>query len=146
MRAFIVLAILMVIADGPAPGQDAPDAAADVRKVLDDQVAAWNKGNLSGFMAGYWKSPELTFFAGKDMTRGWDALFDRYRKKYQGEGKHMGRLAFSDLRIDVLSPSQALVRGRWRVVLPKETASGLFTLIMKKTRDGWRITHDHTSG
>lgn len=129
-----------------AQGQDVPDAKAEIRKVLDDQTSAWNKGNLASFMAGYWKSPELTFYAGKDVTRGWDALFERYRKKYQGEGKQMGKLSFSDLEIELPAPNRALVRGRWRVMLPKDTANGLFTLFMKKTDDGWRITHDHTSG
>ncbi len=145
MRAFLILVLLLFV-DRSATGQDESDAKAGVRKVLDDQVAAWNKGNLAGFMAGYWKSPELTFYAGKDVTRGWAALFDRYRKKYQGEGKQMGQLSFSDLEIEMLAPSQALVRGRWRVMLPKETVNGLFTLVMRRTRGGWRITHDHTSG
>lgn len=121
-------------------------AARAVRRVLDDQVAAWNKGDLKGFMAGYWRSPDLTFFSGKDKTRGWDATLERYQKRYQAEGKEMGKLTFRDLEIEVLSPESAWVRGRWQLELSKETVGGLFTLIFKKLPEGWRIVHDHTSG
>lgn len=120
----------------------APDA---VRKVLDTQVDAWNKKDLEVFMEGYWKSPDLTFFSGKDKTQGWQATLDRYRKRYQGEGKEMGRLTFSDMEIEVLGGDSALVRGRWLVQTSKERLTGLFTLIFKKKPEGWRIVHDHTS-
>jgi len=116
-----------------------------IQKVLDDQVAAWNKGDLEGFMAGYWKSDDLTFFSGKDITKGWKATLERYRKRYQSEGKEMGKLAFRDLQIEVLGPDSAFVRGRWQLEMKKEKLGGLFTLIFKKLPEGWRIVHDHTS-
>src|SRR5262249_37200286 len=116
-----------------------------VRQVLDDQVQAWNKGDLEAFMKGYWKSPKLTFFSGKDITQGWQATIERYRKRYQTEGRKMGKLTFSDLEIEGLGPSHAWARGRWKVVLDKETLNGLFTLMFKKFPEGWRIVHDHTS-
>ncbi len=61
-----------------------------IRKVLEKQVAAWNKGDLDRFMAGYWKSPNLVFFSGKDKTRGWEATLKRYQKKYQSEAAQWG--------------------------------------------------------
>lgn len=123
--------------------EPAPNAA--VQKVLDDQVVAWNKGDLEGFMAGYWKSPDLSFYSGNTRTKGWQATLDRYRKKYQGEKKEMGKLAFSELAIDLIGDDHALVKGRWQLTLKNETPTGLFTLIMKKLPEGWRIVHDHTS-
>jgi beta-aspartyl-peptidase (threonine type) len=121
------------------------EASRGIRKVLDDQVVAWNKGYLEGFMAGYWNSPKLSFASGKDKTRGWQATFDRYKKRYQSEGREMGKLSFSELEIDPLSPDSAYVRGRWKLVTSKDTPGGLFTLIFKKMPEGWRIIHDHTS-
>ena len=117
-----------------------------IRQVLDDQVAAWNKGDLDGFMAGYWNAENLTFFSGKDQTKGWKATLERYRKRYQADGKEMGKLAFRDLQIEVLGPDSAFVRGRWQLEMKKERLGGLFTLIVKKMPEGWRIVHDHTSG
>ena len=137
------VALLAVIALAPVVRAD---DAADIQKVLDDQVAAWNKGDLPGFMLGYWNSKDLTFVSGKDATRGWQETLDRYKKRYQAEGKEMGKLAFSDLEVRELAPGVALVTGRWQLTLSKETVGGRYTLIFKKLADGWRIIHDHTSG
>lgn len=116
-----------------------------IQQVLDAQVVAWNKGDLQGFMEGYWRSPDLTFFAGGKTTRGWQATLDRYRNTYQGEGKEMGKLSFKDIDIKLLGADHALVTGRWHLELKKETAGGLFTLLFHKKDAGWRIVHDHTS-
>jgi beta-aspartyl-peptidase (threonine type) len=140
------LAVLLCLPGlaGPGPKEaDAPTKA--IRKVLDDQVAAWNKGDLEGFMAGYWKSDALTFFSGKERTLGWKATLERYRKRYQAEGKVMGKLTFSELHIEPLGDSSAFVRGRWQVVTKAATYEGLFTLFFKKAEAGWKIVHDHTS-
>jgi beta-aspartyl-peptidase (threonine type) len=151
MRNFLVLvgggllAVLAVASTGRTDPADADAAKKAVKKVLDDQAVAWNRRDLERFMVGYWKSDDLTFFSGKDVTRGWQATLDRYRKRYQAEGKEMGKVAFREVRIEVLGPDAALVRGRWQVVTKKETLEGLFTLLVKKTADGWRIVHDHTS-
>jgi beta-aspartyl-peptidase (threonine type) len=125
----------------------APESAKTaIEEVLSAQVKAWNKGDLKGFMDGYWNSPELTFFSGKDRRKGWQETFERYQKRYQGEGNEMGTLRFSDLDVQVLGEGSALVKGRWELKMTKETIGGLFTLIFRKTADGWKIVHDHTSG
>jgi beta-aspartyl-peptidase (threonine type) len=123
----------------------APDPEAAVRQVLDEQVAAWNRGDLEAFMAGYWASPELSFFSGGERTQGWDATLERYRKRYRSEGQEMGRLTFSELKVDVLGPDSALVRGRFQLVRSKDKPGGLFTLLFRRLPEGWRIVHDHTS-
>ena len=122
-----------------------PTAKDAVQKVLDDQVVAWNKGDIEGFMVGYWKSPELSFYSGGNKMAGWQGTLDRYKKKYQGEGKEMGKLAFKEIAIDMIGAEHALVKGRWHLTLTKESVGGLFTLMMKKLPEGWRIVHDHTS-
>lgn len=116
-----------------------------IRKVLDDQVQAWNKGDLPGFMEGYWKSPDLSFYSGNTRTSGWEATLERYRKKYQGEKKEMGQLTFKEISIEMLGADHALVRGRFHLQLKSESFTGLFTLIIRRQAAGWRIIHDHTS-
>ena len=56
-------------------------AQAEIRRVLDEQVAAWNTGDIAGFMIGYQNSPETTF-SGKTLTRGWQSVLDNYKKIY----------------------------------------------------------------
>jgi len=125
----------------PAPAQ--PEVA--IRQVLDEQVAAWNKGDLEGFMAGYWKSPDLVFFAGGTRTQGWDATLERYRKRYQEGGREMGKLEFRNIEVQVLGPDSAFVRGEWHLTMKDGSQPhGLTTLILKKFPAGWRIVHDHS--
>lgn len=117
-----------------------------IRKVLDDQVAAWNAGKLEEFMVGYWKSPDLTFVSGGRKLNGWDATLDRYRKTYQADGKEMGKLAFLDLDVQQLGPAAAFVRGQFQLKLSDgKELGGRFTLVFRKFKDGWKVIHDHTS-
>jgi uncharacterized protein (TIGR02246 family) len=127
------------------------DDEKDIRAVLDAQAIAWNKGDLDGFMAGYWNDEKLTFISGGDITFGWKKTKERYVKRYQADGKEMGKLVFSDFHAEVLSPTAAVVRGKFELTFEKEKddkkkhARGRFTLILKKFPDGWKVTHDHTS-
>lgn len=122
------------------------DAAGQIRAVLDAQVAAWNAGKLEEFMAGYWRSPELTFYSGGQKLAGWDATLARYRRNYQAEGKEMGKLQFSELQIEPLGPAAAVVRGRWGLTMADgKKLGGLYTLIFRRFTEGWKIVHDHTS-
>lgn len=116
-----------------------------IQTLLDNQAAAWNKGDLSGFMKGYLESEDLSFFSNNLKTKGWKATLERYQKKYQGEGKEMGKLTFSEVSIEMLGSDHAFVRGRYQLQLKKDNPTGIFTLVMRKTKDGWRIIHDHTS-
>ena len=81
------------------PGSPCGSASAEaaIRAVLQAQVEAWNHHDLERFMAGYWNSPELTFFSGATETKGWQPTLERYQQKYQAEGRSMGTLCFSDL-------------------------------------------------
>jgi beta-aspartyl-peptidase (threonine type) len=122
------------------------DPKADIEQVLRTQQEAWNRHDLEAFMAGYWNSPGLTFFSGAKESDGWQAAIDRYRKSYAVPGREMGKLDFSGLRIEMLGPEAAFVRGAWGLTMPDgKTPHGLFTLIFRKFPDGWKIVHDHTS-
>ena len=117
---------------------------AAIRKVMEDQSAAWNRGDIDGFMAGYWKSDQLAFVSGTSVTRGWQPTLDRYKKNYDSREK-MGTLTFSDLEITLLSKHSAVVLGSWSLARANDNPHGKFTLIFRKFKDGWRIVQDHTS-
>lgn len=142
--------LLLLACALPVRADDAVDAKA-VRGVLEAQQAAWNKGDLDGFMAGYWNSDDLTFISGGTLTKGWKATKERYEKRYKADGKEMGALTFSDVHVEMLSPTAAMVRGKFELVFAKETdpkkktPSGRYTLIVKKVGGAWKVTHDHTS-
>jgi ketosteroid isomerase-like protein len=122
------------------------DSKSAIEQVLHAQQEAWNQHDLDAFMIGYWNSPELTFFSAGQEQHGWVATIDRYRARYTGSGHEMGTLEFSGLRVEMLGPKAAFVRGSWQLTLSDgKTPHGLFTLVFRKFPDGWKIVHDHTS-
>jgi ketosteroid isomerase-like protein len=147
MPPSLMVASLILLCGLSAPAQNSQSTTEPaVRQVLEHQQEAWNHHDLESFMAGYWNSPELTFFSGAKSSLGWQATIERYRKTYQSEGREMGKLEFSDLKIQALASDAAFVRGAWHLTMSDgKTPHGLFTLIFRKFPDGWKIVHDHTS-
>lgn len=141
--ALVALPVAALARPGQGPQKDAEGA---IREVLDRQVSRWNAADLEGFAETYWRSPELVFQSGGDRTEGWEEMLARYRRRYQGEGRAMGRLEFRDLRVRVLGPDSGYAFGRWHLTMPDgSTPTGLFTLVLRKLPEGWRIVLDHTS-
>jgi uncharacterized protein (TIGR02246 family) len=147
MKCVLSLVTLVLIGCTAAFGQSAKDKmkiAAEIRSVMDKQVAAWNAGDIDGFMAGYWQSPDLVFISGDTVTRGWQTTLDRYKKGYDSRAK-MGVLTFSDIEVKVVSRDAAVVLGSWALAREKDNPHGKFTLTFRKLKEGWRIVMDHTS-
>jgi len=145
-RSFIVFSLILLCALSTPAQTFRSTTEPAVRQVLERQQEAWNHHDLESIMAGYWNSPELTFFSGAKIYSGWQSTLERYRKTYQSEGREMGKLEFSDLKIEALAPDAALVRGAWHLTMSDgKTPHGWFTLVFRKFPDGWKIIHDHTS-
>ena len=145
----VALLLMLVLSAGTALAQSGGviSQKAAIQKVMESQVEAWNRHDLEGFMASYWNSPSLTFFSGATETQGWKATLDRYRKKYQSADTEMGKLAMTDLQVELLGPQSGFVRGRWQLTLSNgKQPNGLFTVIFRELPEGWKITHDHSSG
>jgi ketosteroid isomerase-like protein len=115
-----------------------------IKAVLEAQAAAWNRGDLEGYMDGYDRSTNTEFVGGDTITRGWQTVLERYRRNYSSREK-MGALTFSDLEITILSKDAALVLGRWHLKRANDEPHGTFSLLFRKTKAGWRIVHDHSS-
>jgi ketosteroid isomerase-like protein len=118
--------------------------AAEIRAVLDAQAAAWNRGDVEGYMDGYERAETTTFISGDTITRGWQTVSDRYRKAYDTREK-MGTLAFGELEIKPLSEFYANVTGSWKLTRAGDTPHGRFALIFRRTNGGWRIVQDTTT-
>ncbi len=117
---------------------------ADVLAVMTSQTDAWNRGDIEGYMQGYWKSDSLVFASGDQITRGWQPTLDRYKRSYDTKEK-MGTLTFSDIQVNVLSKDVAVVLGSWSLARQNDNPKGKFTVIFRRLKEGWRIIHDHTS-
>jgi ketosteroid isomerase-like protein len=143
LRAFLLVTIA-IFAAGVVSAATPEKAAAEIRAVMTAQVAAWNRGDIDGFMKGYERSPATEFVSGDKITRGWQTVRDNYRKKYNTREK-MGALAFSDIKVTPLGADAAIVVGRWKLVRKNDKPHGTFTLLFRHIAVGWRIVHDHTS-
>ena len=145
-----VAASLALSLSSPARAQSAPTPAAvrrTIAQVLATQSAAWNRGDIPAFMAGYWHSDSLVFIGKHGPTYGWQPTLDNYRKSY-ADAAQMGHLDFSELRISPLSGEVAQVVGHWHLARPGVAAGDLqghFLLIFRRIAGQWVIVADHTS-
>ncbi len=116
-----------------------------VTSVIEQQAAAWNRGDLAGFMASYAKIDNLVFTSGGQVRRGWQDAFDHYRAKYGTDRKAMGHLVFGVTQIDAVGADAAVVLGTWKLTESENPGNGVFSLVFERRPEGWRIIHDHTS-
>lgn len=144
LRFFTILIALSGSQVTTAGSSDA-DTKKAIESVLDQQVAAWNRGDINGFMSGYWNSPELIYVGNTKVTRGWQTLLDRYEELSKASGGQIGTLELQETQITVLSKDSALVWGTYRVLQPGQDRKGLYTLVLRRFQAGWRTIYDRTS-
>jgi ketosteroid isomerase-like protein len=138
-----ILALALFLFLGVA-GAETISREIEIRGVLEAQAKAWNRGDIDGYMNGYARGDETQFVSGDTITRGWQTVRDRYAKRYDTREK-MGTLTFSDLEVQLLGSEAALVTGRWALARENDDPHGRFTVVLRRTPEGWRIVHDHTS-
>lgn len=142
MKYLVFSLIVIVISCQSSP--DSKHTKMDIARVIFDQQNAWNRGDMEGYMQGYLKSDSLRFASGGNVTYGWETTLERYKKGYPDKTT-MGELTFSDIDIQLISNNAAFVFGKWELEREGDHPWGLFTLVFKKTKAGWRVVHDHTS-
>jgi ketosteroid isomerase-like protein len=136
-----ILAALFLLPVATCLAQDPPETA--IRKVLTDQVAAWNNGDIDNYMKGYWHNDSLAF-VGHTITYGYDSTLLRYKTVYNGPDK-MGKLFFTLLRIERLSPDHYFVIGKWFLKRKAGDIGGMYTLLFRRIDGQWLIVADHSS-
>lgn len=139
-----LLAVLLLLC-GQSFGQSKPNPdEIAIRNILKIQESDWNKGDIAGFMQGYWKNDSLTFTGASGITYGWENTYQGYLKRYNSPEK-MGQLSFSLLEMLPLGNDYFKVIGKWHLKRTIGDVGGHFTLIFRRFADGWKIIADHTS-
>jgi ketosteroid isomerase-like protein len=115
-----------------------------IQSILDNQTKFWNKGDLTNFMAGYLQSDSLVFIGKAGPTYGYANTLANYKKSYP-DTSHMGKLHFDIVSIKPLNTDHYFVIGKWYLERTVGNVNGIFTLILRKTKDGWKIIADHSS-
>lgn len=146
----LILSLLGVTIVVPAQAQER-DAMLQfqIADQLKRSAVIWNRGDLEGFLKDYLQTEELTFTSGGRIVRGYEALKERYIKSYGDSPGTMGQLSFSEIEVWRLGEGHALVMGRWKLdreeTVKQGTDTGVFSLVMAKQGEVWKIFHDHTS-
>lgn len=151
MIRFVVLLAGLALCTACAPSATRPTAPDEpamrraIGQVLSTQTAAWNRGDVAGFMQGYWQNDSLVFIGKKGLTYGWQPTLDNYRRSYP-DAAAMGQLDFSNLRIQLLAPDAAQVVGHWHLARPAAgDLQGHFLLVFRRVQGQWVIVADHSS-
>ena len=115
-----------------------------IRQLLKTQDAAWNKGDIDGFMQGYWQSDSLMFIGKSGITYGWKNTLANYKKGYPDTAA-MGKLRFELVEFKKLSGENYFVVGKWFLTRSIGNVNGSFTLLLRKIKNKWVIIADHSS-
>ncbi len=135
-RRFVVWTVVVCAACANAASR--PDR--DIEALLNDQAAAWTRGDLDAFCSVY--ADDATFISPSGLAKGHQAVLERYRKKYV-DRQGMGSLTLEIEDVRALGRGSASVVARWTLTWPeKPNASGLTLLVFEKKKDGWRIVQD----
>ncbi|MCE2843984.1 MAG: YybH family protein [Chitinophagaceae bacterium] len=115
-----------------------------IRNILADQISFWNKGDIPGFMQGYWNSDSLVFVGKNGPTYGYNNTLRNYQKSYPNKD-YMGILNFDILSVQPMEKDHFFVIGKFMLQRKVGDASGHFTLILRRINGVWKIVSDHSS-
>ena len=126
----------------PTFAQSADEQA--IRKILNEQTLAWNRGDIDEFMKGYWNNDSLMFIGKSGVTYGYQNTLMNYKKNYRNADE-MGTLLFNLLKVQRLSPEYYFVVGKWNLKRNAGDVGGHYNLIFRKIKGEWKIVADHSS-
>ena len=134
--------LLLLLSSFVLQAQEKEDKA--IRRLLTEQTASWNKGDIEGFMQTYWKSDSLMFIGKSGVTNGWQNTLNNYKKGYPDTAA-MGKLSFDIIQVKPVSKEYAFVIGKWMLQRTAGDLSGHYTLLLRKIKGEWKIVADHSS-
>lgn len=149
MQALRTLLCLAVLTLTPAFAQATHRQSASAQaiiKVLNNSAIDWNRGDLDAFATSYKNSPDILFM-GRTIRHGYAQMLSGYKASYPTQEK-MGKLSFTQLETQPLSPDLATVTGNFhleRTLAGGGIADGYFMLVVERTSAGWKIVRDDTT-
>ncbi len=147
MKRVLLLIGIVLCCSGATQAQNALLQSKDdsvIRKMLANQVVEWNKGNIEGYMKGYWESDSLIFIGSTEQRYGYKNTLQRYKTTYP-TAAHMGRLTLTVFSIKKLSDEYYFVVGRWGLQRSMGDVGGPYSLLVKRINGELVIVVDHSS-
>lgn len=89
-------------------------------------------------MACYEDAPDTVYLSSTRLVSGYQAIRAMYAERF---GQTMGSLKFKVLQLKPIENSHVLAVGSFWL----DDQHGNWSLLLRKTEQGWRISADHTS-
>lgn len=147
LLAFCFATLLIATTARAAPGDKAPkkpgSAAEQIRAVLDSTAEGWNRGDLAQYLAAYTAS--ATEMLSDGPRGGVEVIEQTMRNGFWKTGRPLQQLRYEHVEVRMLGREHALVTGQYVLTgggRPDRT--GWFTTVWSRTRQGWRMIHDHS--
>lgn len=144
MRKHLFIAVLLFSLSGWAQKQPNAQVKQTINALFEQQIRAWNDGNVNDFMLGYWNDERLIFVGSTGPTYGYQNTLEGYKKRYPDRAA-MGRLAFDILEKRQWDKRTIQVIGKFTLYREKDTPTGHFSLLVRKIKGRWLIVSDHSS-
>ena len=144
--SFLILALwvpVCLLAQSKSGASAGSDEIA-VRKILDQQTKAWNRGDITAFMQGYWQNDSLIFIGKSGINWGWTKTLENYKRAYS-DTTAMGKLSFDVILVNKLSPEYYYIVGKWMLTRRIGDLGGYYNLLFRKISGRWFIVADHSS-
>lgn len=139
---YLLVSFFSIVSAYSAFAQNKDELA--IRKMLSAQVVEWNKGNIDGYMKGYWENDSLLFIGSKGPRYGYETTLKRYKEAYP-DTAHTGQLISAITRMQKLSPEYYFIVGTWELKRSVGDVGGSYTLLLRKIKGTWVIVCDHSS-
>ena len=144
--ACILVRALPASAQSPDKLYTATHQQLEVVKIVLAQEAAWNKGDLDGFISHFKDDPDTLAVLGA-RARGLATIRNAFHTIYPNRDS-MGALDYSDVEARELGENFCLATGKYHVERSKKAggaADGTFTEVFQKTPSGWQIIFSETT-
>ncbi|MDQ3713140.1 MAG: DUF4440 domain-containing protein [Acidobacteriota bacterium] len=116
---------------------------AQIRAALESTAIGWNEGSLEKYLAVY--TPDATEMRGTGPAGGVEAIEETMKKGFWKTGRPLQTLRYESVVVLMLGKTGALVTGNYILTsggIPER--KGWFTSVWQKTKNGWRMIHDHS--
>lgn len=142
----LMIALVLVAATGAYSQANAPKQSRDeqaIRKILEGTAEGWNKGDLNQYLSPYVK--EATEMLSTGPTGGVEAIEKTMKEGFWKTGRPAQTLHYESIVVRMLDKKAALVTGKFVLTgANRPDRSGWFTTVWIKTKDGWKMVHDHS--
>ena len=133
---------LLAVFSVGALGQQNKDEQA-IRALLQTTADGWNKGDLNQYLSVY--TTGATEMLSTGPAGGVEAIEKTMKEGFWKTGKPLQTLRYENLVVRIIGKKAALVTGKFVLTgADRPDRTGWFTTVWEKTKDGWRMIHDHS--